>query len=302
MGIGRWLRHVRARAFAELRGDAGTALLERRELALLAIDGDAETLTFRRQGISWTVRAVRHTITRNLFVHGRHPRDEVDALADWLRGRGRLAPERPWCVDVGANIGAPTLFFARDLGRRVVAVEPVPENLALLRRNVEANGFAERVRVVHAAVAESEGTISVMRAEKDGQSEVAAPGVEGVASVEVAARRLDDIVAAQGVAAADVAFVWSDTQGFETQVLRSGTALWAAGAPAFVELWPDALDRHGGVPAFLDACAASFRGFIPSADLVSRRAEAEPRPIAELASLLASLQSRGKQTDGLLVP
>lgn len=50
---------------------------------------------------------------------------------------------RPGMVvaDVGANIGYISLFAARRVGPsgRVVAVEPGPDNLSFLRRNVEAN-------------------------------------------------------------------------------------------------------------------------------------------------------------------
>lgn len=298
-GIGRWVRHVRAFAVARLRGDAAGAERERREIALLALDRDADWISFRRDGLVWTTRAVRHTITRNLYVHGRHPRTEVAALRSWLAARGRLGDAHPWCVDVGANVGAPTLFFARDLGRRVVAVEPVPDNLSLLRRNVRQNGMGRSVRVVFAAVAAEPGALTVMRAPKDGESEVAADGGASGERVTVRARRLDEILAAEGVAPADVSFVWSDTQGFETQVLRSAPSLWAAGVPAFVEMWPEALGRHGGVPAFVDTCASAFRTFVTSRDLVERGAAAPERPIRDLGAFLGGLR---KQTDGLLVP
>ena len=308
MGLRRWWRHLSAVAAATGRGDAASALRERRELTLLAIDGDADAVTFTRDGLTWTTAAVRHTITRNLFVHGRHPRDEVAALGAWLAAHGRLGDAHPFAVDVGANVGAPTLFFARDLGRRVVAVEPVPQTFALLRRNVEANGFGDRVTLVNAAIAETAGTVSMVRHAKDGWSEVAdsggaatpvGDGSPGEGTVDVPARRLDDVVAAAGARPDEVSFVWSDTQGFEAQVIRSGAALWAAGTPAFVELWPEALGRHGGVAAFADACRAHFRNFVLRDDLVARGAAAEPRPVESMEAVLRSLR---KQTDGLLLP
>ncbi len=305
MSARRWLRHVSGMARARLRGDAAAALRHRRELALLALDADAETLTFRRDGLAWTVRAVRHTITRNLYVHGRHPGRELDALADWLRARGRLGDAHPWCVDVGANVGAPTLFFARDLGRRVVAIEPVPANFALLRTNVDANALGGRIVCVNAAVAETEGTLTMALHEKDGQCEVAGEGgrttfaTTPAARVDVPARPLDALVADAGAAPHAVAFAWSDTQGFEAQVVRSGGALWAAGTPLFCELWPEALELHGGVDAFADACARHFGAFALRKDLESAGARVALQPIAHLRETLRALP---RQTDGLLVP
>lgn len=298
-GIGRWFRHIRGLALSRARGDVASALRHRRELALLAIDGDAETISFTRDGLSWTTRAVRHTITRNLYVHGRHPHEEFAALADWLRARRQLVPERPWCVDVGANVGAPTLFFARDMGRRVIAIEPVVANLTLLRRNAKTNGLSDRIRVVYAAVADQDGEIDVMHAVRDGESEVAADGVAGIECVTVRGRRLDGILAAEGVDVGEVAFVWSDTQGYETQVIRSAPSLWKAGVPVFIEVWPAALDRHGGLAAFLATVREHFRQFVPARVLIEGRAEAEPLPIAEFEGWVRGLV---KQTDALLVP
>lgn len=56
-------------------------------------------------------------------------------------------------VDVGANVGAATLWFASRAPRaRIVAAEPAPAVISSLIRNVEANGLSDRVDIVPAAV------------------------------------------------------------------------------------------------------------------------------------------------------
>ena len=306
MSTGRWLRTLKDLALAALRRDAQGVLVERRELALLALDGEARLVTFERDGLVWTTTTVRHTITRNLFVHGRHPRGEVDALGAWLAARGRLGDAYPWAVEIGSNVGAPTLFFVRDLGRRVLAIEPVPANLDLLRRNVAANGMESRVTAVAAAVAREPATLTMLRPPKDGQCEVASAetarrlAADGALErVDVPALPLDRIVAEHGVPPAAVSFAWSDTQGYETGVIASGAALWAAGAPLFVEVWPEGLEAHDGVAAFVAAAEAAFTGYVPSRELLAGGASAAPRPIAGLAAFVAALS---RQTDVLLVP
>jgi len=291
---------------AWLRRDAAAVRRQRRELALLLVDGEAEELTFQREGLTWTVRARRHTITRNLFVHGRHPGAELAGTLAWLRARGRLGAPFTTVVDVGANVGAPTLFLARETGLRVVAVEPVPGNFELLLRNVEANGCGDRVRCVRAAVAEVAGEVVMLEHPKDGQSEVREAGGQGFGrvtaahrSTRVRAARLDEILAGEAVPPGEVAFVWSDTQGFETQVVRSGPSLWRAGAPIYVEVWPEGLAAHGGVEAFLGAAAEHFAAFVPRRDLRERGEDAAPRPLAELPAFVRELP---KQTDVLLLP
>ncbi|MDF3293372.1 FkbM family methyltransferase [Streptomyces silvisoli] len=55
-------------------------------------------------------------------------------------------PEAPVVVDAGAGIGLFTLFIKRRYPRaRVIAFEPVPGNVRLLRRNLALHGIADDV-------------------------------------------------------------------------------------------------------------------------------------------------------------
>lgn len=62
-------------------------------------------------------------------------------------------------IDIGAHAGYYTLLAARAVGAtgRVIAFEPAPRNLALLRQNVAQNGYAEIVTVVPSAVSNAVG-------------------------------------------------------------------------------------------------------------------------------------------------
>jgi FkbM family methyltransferase len=58
------------------------------------------------------------------------------------------------CADIGAHCGTVALRLARLVGAQgfVAAVEPIEENAALLRRNIEEHGFADRCVVLRSAV------------------------------------------------------------------------------------------------------------------------------------------------------
>ena len=56
-------------------------------------------------------------------------------------------------IDAGAYIGIVSIYLAKKWpGLRVIAVEPVPENVALLRRNLDENCVSDRVEVVDKAI------------------------------------------------------------------------------------------------------------------------------------------------------
>jgi FkbM family methyltransferase len=64
-------------------------------------------------------------------------------------------------LDLGANIGLFTLSAMARYGirARVLAVEPDPGNLVILRRNIAVNGYAGQVEVVPAAVGPTAGRV-----------------------------------------------------------------------------------------------------------------------------------------------
>ena len=54
-----------------------------------------------------------------------------------------------WAVDVGSHVGSMAIALALDNpDLRVIAIEPVPDNVRLVRLNVEQNGLADRVIVL----------------------------------------------------------------------------------------------------------------------------------------------------------
>lgn len=74
----------------------------------------------------------------------------------------RLVRKGDYVVDVGANIGAYTLFFADLVGPdgRVTAIEAEPTNAARLRHNVERNALTW-VSLREVGVSENEETLSL---------------------------------------------------------------------------------------------------------------------------------------------
>jgi FkbM family methyltransferase len=93
-------------------------------------------------------------------LHYRLNRGDMQSIREvWMDECYRLpfdlVPER--LVDLGANIGLTSLWFARRYGcASVVAVEPSPDNARLTRLNLEENQV--RAEVIEAAVGPRDGT------------------------------------------------------------------------------------------------------------------------------------------------
>ena len=292
---------------AQRRGDLPTVERIRRKREFERMRDEVDLVTFDRDGIRWTVFSSDHGVARTLFVDGGHQAAERTGVLSWL---GRHAPEvlrRSTIVDVGANLGTPCIPLARETGCQVLAIEPMPDNFDLLQRNVAQNGTPRRIHCRRAAVAARPGLLRMVWQADRGKCEVLSPGSRqgfgprhrGARVVEVPSLPLDAIVARERLAPADVAFVWSDTQGFEREVVTSGSSLWAAGVPLYVELWPAGLRVHGGVDAFVSEVERSFDRMVLREDLVDAGASAPAHPVSDLRALFARLEG---DTDVLLLP
>jgi protein-L-isoaspartate O-methyltransferase len=90
----------------------------------------------------------------------------LDCYGDYIPGQmsllAQLAPSGSVALDVGANIGAITLFLSGIVGARgaVVAIEPQRTVYQLLCANLALNGI-DNVRAIHAAAGRAPGRVYV---------------------------------------------------------------------------------------------------------------------------------------------
>jgi FkbM family methyltransferase len=135
------------------------ASLVRERLRFVANELRREPVTgvyrLRRSGVAIAIR--HHSgdvlVLDEIFSQGEYePPPEV--------GPALAALSSPTVVDLGANIG---LFGAWTLGRyadaAIVAVEADPENAAVHRRTIEANGLGERWQLIEGFAAAQSGVV-----------------------------------------------------------------------------------------------------------------------------------------------
>lgn len=206
-------------------------------------------------------------------------------------------------VDVGANMGTTTLMaMGSGSFTRAICIEPGPENVRLIRLNLEANGIQNRAGVVAAAASRGPSIAQLYLAgDNSGDHQLgSAPGgpKNSRSSIEVEVNTLDHIIASVGVEPGQVSCVWVDTQGSEGFVLEGAADLIASGAPFCIEFWPHGCRRIGSYNALLQILENEFDGFV---DL------AEPHPgTVRRASTIRSFARRfddsTDHTDLFLIP
>jgi FkbM family methyltransferase len=166
-------------------------------------------------------------------------------------------------IDGGANIGLFTLMAAARVGPdgRVVACEPSPTTMALLRENVALNGYGQ-VDLREVALAERPGRLRMhVFTPGSGFSSFAPADTGAGAEVEVEVATIDEVA---GDLLERTSLVKLDVEGAELLALKGAPRLLEQGRPDFiVELEPEHLERQGGSIGAVQALfeEAGYRGY-----------------------------------------
>jgi FkbM family methyltransferase len=188
------------------------------------------------------------TLGRHLFVHREYEPFE-SALIERAAKRGMNV------VDIGANVGHYTITLARRIGPsgRVIAFEPDPRNMSLLRRSLRSNGLAnvvcEQVAILDRARTATlylstmnYGDHRVFDSRDDDRLNM---GVSR-ARIDVPGVALDDYLEERGIR---VNLVKLDIQGAELIALPGMKRTLAdPEVILFFEFWPHGLRQAGSNP------------------------------------------------------
>lgn len=177
-------------------------------------------------------------IQRNFIGGTFFEEDELKSMLD-------LHPEGI-CLDIGANVGNHTVFFARHCDfSKVLPFEPNPVAAAILRRNIEINKLENvDLRYVGIALGSSDAEGKVVLDNVDNLGTARIESGEGEISVRNGDALLADL--------SGVGFVKIDVEGMEIEVLKGLTSLLRRERPI---IYIEVSLRHEG--AFKQWCSAS---------------------------------------------
>lgn len=151
-------------------------------------------------------------------------------------------------LDIGAHIGYYTLILARLVGSqgKVYAFEPDPNNFALLKKNVEINGY-KNVILIQKAVSNETGKIRLYLSENDAGNHRIYDSHDGRRSIEIEAIRLDDYFRGSDER---IRFIKMDIEGAEGSAVLGMSDLLKKNKSIKIvtEFSPAALKKSGSEP------------------------------------------------------
>jgi FkbM family methyltransferase len=148
--------------------------------------------------------------------------------------RQLLARIRPGdvIIDIGANVGSYTLRCARRTGPggRVIAIEAMAANAALLERNIAANGL-KNVRVVACAIGDKPGRVALYSKGHSSSTRLSeGDSFSAVAEAEMITG--DSLIEIHGLTRVD--WIKMDIEGAEPAALRGLPRILAEFRPSFL--------------------------------------------------------------------
>jgi FkbM family methyltransferase len=182
----------------------------------------------------------------------------ANAIRRYVHGTGNVPDDAKVVVDAGCYIGYKALAYADKVGPsgKVVAIEMMPDNYDLLRRNVEANDLTDRITTVNCGLSDKTGTVTARRSRKqqatiaDDIDQLATFGADCEVPMDTLANVFDRTVPGQ-----DVDFLNVQVNGNELAVLH-GLGPWAKRVRSFYVASP----YSQGGRRIRDQVADWFRG------------------------------------------
>jgi FkbM family methyltransferase len=182
-------------------------------------------------------------LQRIAFLTGGYEHETVEYLVGLHRRDGRGG----YLLDVGANIGLIAIPFAKVTGKPVFAVEAVPDNVAVLRRNVERNGLHDAITIMPFALGDQPGVAQIQvegdlrPGEGTGTGNILPPESTWGVRQPVEVQRLDDAGLPPGCSVIKI-----DTDGYDLKVLQGGTRFLERERPLiFGEFSAHCMGWHG---------------------------------------------------------
>ncbi len=188
------------------------------------------------EGYKMLVDTSKKGIHQQLLLYGCHELESTRVFSRMLPANARVA-------DIGSNIGYYVLLEAQ-VAQKVYAIEPEPQNLELLKRNIELNSYGDRVEVHELALSDTIGKTWLSISDLPNQHRIRPPSdVRQAKCIEVATTTLDEFLKDK-----EVDVIRMDLEGAEWLVVHGMTGVLRENKPLvlFIEVHPELMKDYGG--------------------------------------------------------
>lgn len=162
------------------------------------------------------------------------------------------AQDKPLIVDAGAHIGMATIYFKNLYpNARIIAIEPLPENLKLLGKNIKENQL-DKIEILEAALAPKSGEIVIQEPVGEGAWKSGAgiipkgwKGIQTTAEIRVRAIGVAELLNQS------IDLLKMDIEGMEYEVIRAAGSAIRSIRQMIIEVHPRKKHRTEEIEKYL---------------------------------------------------
>ena len=263
----------------------------------------SDSITIKtKQGIFKLPVTANDAISKHLYSRKEFELGLIKNSLAFLRSIGRCPPKGQGTVlDIGANNGVISIgMLATGEFANAIAVEPDPQNFALLQQNVRENNLENQFACLNFAASDQASTLEFELSDSNfGDHRVHynrpqnSPDLFHESQrrvIQVQAETVDHLIQnLKDPAATNPALVWIDVQGHEGFVFQGAKQLLKKDIPVMVEIWPYGIARTGMSPAEFCSIAADLW----STFWIEHKARFEKRSLVELPAFVDQIGDQG---------
>jgi len=206
------------------------------------------------QGL-YTINFRDTIISKALYIFGAYEYYAINDVLEFFI-KNKTISSHPVVIDIGANIGVTSIAMVRSgVIKKAIAIEPEPQNIASLEKNITLNKLEKEITCLPFAVFDTDGQLCFelsddnfgdhrVRSSEPLHGENRLFQEDTRRTIEVKSRRLDTVVASLPPSVrADISLVWIDVQGAEGSVFSGGHETLSRPIPVVAEIWPYGIRR-----------------------------------------------------------
>lgn len=147
---------------AELMDGKYVILHNRTYVNYLVYTSSNKSLVYDTENDLWSFPYSQNTASSSVIVKLHSGRGNGEIISIFLKGvYSQLPVKDRIIVDIGANIGDSSVYFALKGAERVISVEPFPMNYEIARKNIELNSMLDKIILLLGACTRNSGYATV---------------------------------------------------------------------------------------------------------------------------------------------
>ena len=165
---------------------------------------------------------------------------------DFLEKVDKYLPKNAIILDIGANIGNHTLYWANESkAKKIYSFEPIPHTFSILKKNIEINNLQDKVALFNIGLADENGKAEIKSFCKQNLGGTRLKKLQSNTNLQIDIKMLDSI----NIEEKQIDLIKIDVEGMDNEVLTGAKKTLKKHKPSLIliESFPDSFEKSNEI-------------------------------------------------------